>query len=402
VASPACRNPLENPVKVLSRAMLMLALVLAAINLRPGITSLAPLIERIATELSLSRGLISLTTALPVLCMGLLAPLAPRLALRFGLERTIALCLGLIGCALLLRLAGQASPVLIGSAVLLGAGIAVAGPLLSGFIKRYFAEQMGHAVGWYSFSMAIGGAAGAVLTAPVTQLLADRWNYGLAFWTLPALLGLVFWLCLPNRADSAAEVGSTAGLPWREPRAWLISGFFAIQAGLFYALATWVVARYHEAGLSLLHSNSLFSLSMLVGLPSSFVLPWLAQRFDNRYQLLLFCGLCSALCLGMISLLPTFVPELWAVLCGVGLGGSFALSLVLPLYEARTPLAVSRWTAMMLCAGYSMASLTPILTGLGRDLAGDYRPPFMVLTGLALLMTFLAWRLSQRPMKAAA
>ena len=58
----------------------MLALVLAAINLRPGITSFAPLIERIAEELSLSRGLISLTTALPVLLMGLLAPLAPRLA----------------------------------------------------------------------------------------------------------------------------------------------------------------------------------------------------------------------------------------------------------------------------------------------------------------------------------
>ena len=46
----------------------MLALVLAAINLRPGITSFAPLIERIAEELALSRGLISLTTALPVLC----------------------------------------------------------------------------------------------------------------------------------------------------------------------------------------------------------------------------------------------------------------------------------------------------------------------------------------------
>ena len=45
----------------------MLALVLAAINLRPGITSFAPLIERIAHELNLSRSLISLTTALPVL-----------------------------------------------------------------------------------------------------------------------------------------------------------------------------------------------------------------------------------------------------------------------------------------------------------------------------------------------
>ncbi len=381
-------------MKPLSRALLMLALVLAAINLRPGITSLAPLIERIALELSLSRSLISLATALPVLCMGLLAPLAPRLALRFGLERVITVCLALIGVALLARLGSRASLVLIGSAVAMGAGIAVAGPLLSGFIKRHFHDQMGRVVAWYSLSMTIGGAAGAVLTTPVTQWLGDRWHLGLAFWALPAWLAVVLWLRLPNRAEPAGEA-ARGGLPWAEPRAWLITAFFALQAGLFYALTTWLVARYHEAGLSLLRSNSLFSLFMLVGLPSAFVLPWLAQRFDNRYRLLLACGVISAICLGMISFQPTLLPEAWAALLGLGLSGSFALSLVLPLYEAHTPLAVSRWTAMMLFAGYSLASLTPVLAGLGRDLAGNYQVPFMIITCLALVMSLLAWLLGR-------
>ena len=380
--------------------MLLLALVLAAINLRPGITSLAPLIERIAEELSLSRTLISLTTALPVLCMGLLAPFAPRLAMRFGLERTIALCLGVIALALLLRLAGQLSVLLIGSAVLLGAAIAVAGPLLSGFIKRYFAGQMGRVVGWYSLGMAIGGASGAVLTVPVTRSLGDDWSLGLAFWALPALAGLVLWWRMPNQVEQeeVAQVGG--GLPWRRPRAWLISCFFAIQAGLFYALATWAVARYHEAGLSLLRSNTLFSLSMLMGLPSAFLLPWLAQRFQNRYAVLLACGLLSSLSLAMITFAPTLLPEVWAVCIGFSLGGSFALSLVLPLYEAGSPLAVSRWTAMMLCLGYCLACLTPILSGLARDMSGNYQLPFMVLTGLALLMTALAWLMRRSPRRA--
>ena len=380
--------------------MLLLALVLAAINLRPGITSLAPLIERIAEELSLSRTLISLTTALPVLCMGLLAPFAPRLAMRFGLERTIALCLGVIALALLLRLAGQRSVLWIGSAVLVGAAIAVAGPLLSGFIKRYFAGQMGRVVGWYSLGMAIGGASGAVLTVPVTRSLGDDWSLGLAFWALPALAGLVLWWRMPNQVEQeeVAQVGG--GLPWRRPRAWLISCFFAIQAGLFYALATWAVARYHEAGLSLLRSNTLFSLSMLMGLPSAFLLPWLAQRFQNRYALLLACGLLSSLSLAMITFAPTLLPEVWAVCIGFSLGGSFALSLVLPLYEAGSPLAVSRWTAMMLCLGYCLACLTPILSGLARDMSGNYQLPFMVLTGLALLMTALAWLMRRSPRRA--
>lgn len=380
-----------------SRALLLLALVVAAINLRPGITSLAPLIERIADELALSRSLISLTTALPVLSMGLLAPFAPRLALRVGLERTIALCMGVIAAALLMRLAGQSSVVLIASAVLLGAAIAIAGPLLSGFIKRHFAGQMGTVVGWYSLSMAIGGASGAVLTAPATQLFGGSWPQGLAVWALPAVLGLLLWLCLPSQAEPADAAEAGSGLPWKQPRAWLISCFFALQAGLFYALATWAVARYHEAGLTLLHSNALFSISMLMGMPSAFLLPWLAQRFGNRYGLLVACGVVASVSLAMITFVPTFAPELWAVTIGLGLGGSFALSLVLPLYEAGSPLAVSRWTAMMLCMGYSMACLTPVLTGLARDLAGHYQLPFMVLTSLALLMTGLAWVMRRGP-----
>ncbi|MBS7660926.1 MFS transporter [Pseudomonas lalucatii] len=372
-----------------------MALLLAAVNLRPGITSLAPLIERIAAELALSRGLISLTTALPVLCMGLLAPLAPRLAVLLGLERTITLCMGAIAAALLLRLGGDASAVLIASAVLLGAGIAVAGPLLSGFIKRYFVEQMGRVVAWYSLGMAVGGAAGAVLTASATHWFGERWTHGLALWALPALLAMGAWLCVPNRGEPSDREEARACLPWDQPRAWLISTFFAIQAGLFYALATWVVARYHEAGLSLLRSNGLFSLSMLTGLPSSFLFPWLAQRFGHRYGLLQACGLLACLSLAMITFAPTLLPELWAVVIGLSLGGAFALSLVLPLYEAHTPLAVSRWTSMMLCAGYCMASLAPVLTGLARDLAGSYQPAFAVLTGLASLMSLLAWRLGK-------
>jgi len=372
----------------------MLALVLGAINLRPGITSLAPLIERIAAELSLSRGLISLTTALPVLCMGLLAPLAPRLAVRFGLERVIAGCLGLIGLALAARLGSHHSAVLIGSAAALGAGIAIAGPLMSGFIKRHFHDHVGRVVAWYALSMTVGGAAGAVLTEPVVVLAQGGWHLGLAAWGIPAGVAMLLWLCLPNRAEKAEE-GGAAGLPWREPRAWLITAFFAIQAGLFYALATWLVARYGEAGFSSLRSNSLFSLFMLMGLPSSFVLPWLAQRFGNRYHLLLACGFISTLCLAMITFAPTQVPELWALLLGLGLSGSFSLAMVLPLYEVNSSLAVSRWTAMMLFAGYSLGSLTPVLAGLGRDLAGDYQGPFMVITALASLLCVLAWLLGR-------
>ncbi|PZW71105.1 CP family cyanate transporter-like MFS transporter [Pseudomonas sp. URMO17WK12:I1] len=384
-------------MKPVSRALLLLALVAAAVNLRPGITSLAPLIERIAQELSLSRGFISLTTALPVLCMGLLAPLAPRLAVRLGLERTITLCLGAIALALVLRLVSHSSTILVGSAVLLGGAIAIAGPLLSGFIKRHFAGRMGQVLAWYSLSMAIGGAIGVVLTMPVAQLFGDDWSYGLAIWAVPAVLAVVIWCCLPKQhAEPLSQEDASAGLPWREGRAWLISAYFALQAGLFYAVATWTVARYQEAGLSAMHSNTLFSLAMLMGLPSSFVLPMLVQRF-NRYLLMVGCGSLTLVSLVMITFAPTFIPEFWALTLGFGMSGSFALSLLLPIYEAGSPMAVSRWTAMMQGMGYSVACLTPVLSGLARDMAGTYQVPFMVLTGMAAVMVLPAWLMRKGP-----
>lgn len=376
-----------------SRLLLLLALVAASLNLRPGITSLAPLIERIAAELALSRASISLTTVLPVMFMGLLAPLAPRLALRVGLERTLLGCLLLIGLALSLRLFATSSQVLIGSAALVGIGIALAGPLMSGFIKRYFAQGLGAAIGWFSLSMSVGGASGVVLTQPLAQAFADRWPLALAFWAVPALLAALLWLRLPNR-DEPAGPAPAGGLPWTVPRAWLITAFFALQSGLFYALSTWLVARYGEAGLSTLRSNGLLSLFMLAGMPCSFLVPWLAHRGVSRLLLLGGCSTLALLCLLLIALAPGFQPELTAALLGIALSSAFALALILPMYEANSPLEVSRWTAMMLSVGYTLACLMPLLVGVLRDLSGGYRLPFTVLALMpaAMLLVILALR----------
>ena len=113
------------------------------------------------------------------------------------------------------------------------------------------------------------------------------------------MLALLIWWRLPNQPEPAVE--SRTGLPWREPRAWLVSIYFALQAGLFYALATWLVARYHEVGFSLLQSNAFFSGFMLIGLPSAFIMPWLAQRFGRRHLLMACCGVLATVCLLLIA-----------------------------------------------------------------------------------------------------
>jgi len=377
-----------------SRFLLLAALLLAAVNLRPAITSLSPVIERIAEELSLSRALISLTTALPVLCMGLLAPLAPRLALRFGLVRTVFVCLLLITFALLLRLIAHIPAVLIGTALLAGAAIAIAGPLLSGFVKQYFAWQNSGVLAAFSLAIALGAGFGAVLGLPITYLLGNDWAKGLAFWALPALMAVLLWWRLPNHKPQESE--QNGKLPWHLGRAWLIAGFFAIQAGLYFALTTWLLARYLEVGFSDLRAHFLFDSFMLVYLPSAWLFPWLAQRLHAHYLLLLLSAIGSLLCLLAISIFPYWWPEFFTLTLGTCLSGAFSLCLLLPLQEVQSPLAVSRLSAMMLCAGYSLGSLSPILLGAGRDLFGNYQMPFLLLCLLALLMSIIAAGLQPR------
>lgn len=68
-----------------------------------------------------------------------------------------------------------------------------------------------------------------------------------------------------------------------------------------------------------------------------------------------------------------------AAILGVGLGGGFALGLVLLVDHAHTPAVSGRLTAMSFLVSYGAAALSPMLLGALRDATGGYRLPFMVL-----------------------
>ena len=75
------------------------AIVLVAANLRPAVVGVGPLLAEIQTSEGLSGTAAGVLTALPLLCFGLLAPLAPVLARRIGIEwallvALVVLCVG--------------------------------------------------------------------------------------------------------------------------------------------------------------------------------------------------------------------------------------------------------------------------------------------------------------------
>ena len=59
-------------------ALMLVTILLVALNLRLAITSVPPLVERIGADLDLNRTWTGALTTLPVLCMGVFAPVAQR------------------------------------------------------------------------------------------------------------------------------------------------------------------------------------------------------------------------------------------------------------------------------------------------------------------------------------
>jgi len=83
--------------------LFLFALILAAFNLRPGITSVSPVLHGITKELGMSSTSASLLTSIPLLCFGFCSLFAGRLANRYQSEKVITFFIACIGIATFLR-----------------------------------------------------------------------------------------------------------------------------------------------------------------------------------------------------------------------------------------------------------------------------------------------------------
>ena len=182
----AGRSAMRAPVR---GRLLVVAIFLVALNLRATLASVPPLVQTIRVDLGLSAATAGLLTTLPVLCMGVFAPVAQRVAQRIGREATVALALVVLLVGLLVRLAGEHLSLLFLGALLGGAGIALCGTVLPGIVKEFFANRPGLVTGVYLFAMMAGATVAAAVAVPLADALGS-WQRSLAFWSVLAVLGL--------------------------------------------------------------------------------------------------------------------------------------------------------------------------------------------------------------------
>lgn len=379
-------SPAISPSTTWQRGLLLASLMLIALNLRPALSSLSPLLRQIESSTGLSSSAIGLLTTLPVLCLGLFAPLAPRLARRWGSERTLGAILALLAVGIVLRSLLPPAGLFLGS-LIAGACIGILGVLLPSLVKRDFPAQAGQLMGLYTMMLCIGAALAAGATAPLAEAFDGHWQPALAIWALVAVVALLVWLPQLRQPPLAAAHRSQGSSLWRNRLAWQITLYMGLQSSLAYIVFGWLPTLLMDRGLGMVQAGLMLSGSVMTQLVSALTAPWLATRGnDQRLAIVVAMTLTLAGLLGCLYA-PLGSLWLWAVVLGLGQGATFSLALALLVLRSRDAETAGRLSGMAQGAGYSLASLGPLLVGIIHDATHGWAPMGVLFTVIAVLAT---------------
>ncbi len=372
--------------------------MLSALNLRPAITSLGALLEEVRDGLGMSGTAAGVLTSVPPFCFALFGVMAPRLARRFGAGAVVCAGMAAIATGLAIRpYTGTVAGFLAASALAL-MGIAVSNVLMPVIVKRWFPDRVGSMTGLYSMALALGTAAAAAVTVPMTEVLGGSWRSGLAVWAVLAAAAVVPWIPLVRErgpahayreAPSARGTSSTGSSReavgvlriTRSRTAWALAVFFGLQATAAYVTMGWMAQIFRDAGVPAGAAGLLLAVTMAMGVPLAFVIPRVATRLPHQGPIVIALGVCGLVGYAGLYLAPAGGAWIWAVLLGIA-NCAFPLALTMVGMRARTGAGVAQLSAFAQSTGYLISIPGPLLVGVLYQHSGGWGLPIALMAGL--------------------
>ncbi|KKE80224.1 MULTISPECIES: CynX/NimT family MFS transporter [Bacillaceae] len=363
--------------------LLISGIVLIALNLRPAITSVGPIIGSIQADVGLSSSSAGLLTSLPVIAFAIMSPLAPSLANRLSNEW--AMLIGLLMLFIGISIRSNSIVILLFSGTLLvGLGIAVLNVLLPSFIKDKFPHKIGLMTSLYTTAMGVIAAAASGLSVPIADGLNLGWKVALFIWGIPTLLALfnIFYLARKGNSDQHMERKfiRTNKKMWKSPLAWQVAIFMGTQSFLFYSTISWLPTILNDQGVSMATAGWMLSFTQFIGLPASFLVPVIAEKFRNQQGVVISIIISSFLGYGGLLLgTTTTMMVISCTFIGFTLAGAFSLALTLIGLRARTAIEAAELSGMAQTLGYLLAATGPLLIGFLNDISNGWTLPLIVI-----------------------
>lgn len=354
-----------------SRLVLIAALILISINLRPMLTGLGPVLDSIRDSLGLSGAAIGMLITLPILCFGAFAPFVPHLLRFTSAERLILMAMGVliagIGLRSLFGTLGLFAGTFIG-----GAAISIIMVLLPSIIKQRFPSNAGSMMGVYSTALCVGAAIAAAVAVPLETLLGS-WRWALAFWLFPVIVTIPVWLPHVPKKPVTPQL-KRAPLPKlrNNKLAWQITLMMGLQSAIAYCVFGWLPVILIDRGMSALTAGFALSTALAIQLISSPIAPWLATRGkDQRFT---FTSMLVLTFLGLMAVFYAPLSWIWVatVVLGLGMGGTFSISLALLVLRAPNALVATALSGMAQGVGYTIAGIAPLLMGFLHEFTGGW------------------------------
>lgn len=382
--------------------LLVVAVVLFALNMRAGVTSIAPVLQEIQGGLHMSDSLAGLLTSLPTLIFALVGLITPLASRTLGLHSTmlvamVALSLGLIVRAFM----GGSAGFLVFTIVAL-AGIAITNVLMPAFIKTHFPAKIPTYTAVYSTALTAMAFLSSVVVAPMSHSMSTGWRGAVGFWGLLAVLAVVpagilvalqkkHRLAVGDGAAAGDGVGDGAGasgaanaditadadvanaaagaepaklwVMFRSKKACALALFFGLQSLHAFVQMGWLAQIFRDYGVSQNYAGMLAGLMQLLSIPGAMLAPALLGKVKNPRLLVAgTAAIAAPAYLGML-LAPASVPWLWVILFALA-NTTFPMALTLIGWSGRSGDTTALLSSFVQSFGFLIASLGPLLVGI--------------------------------------
>lgn len=378
--------------------ILLIGIVLIGANLRAPLTSVGALIPFIRDDLGVSNALVGTVTTLPLLAFALVSPFVPKIANRFGMEKTIFVSMLILIAGIILRsITGVAT--LFSGTMLIGVAIAFGNVLLPGLIKMSFPLKIGLITAFYAVSMNLFGAFASGLSVPISNIGNLGWQGALGAWVLLAVIALIVWsLQLKNQVDLPKfDTNQTTKKTnmWKSKTAWQVTVFMGLQSLMFYTVLTWLPEILQLNGYSSSGAGWMLSIMQFALIPMTFVVPILAGKLANQKNLSIIVG--SLFILGVLGLIQghAVVIVIAVMFLGIASGSAFSLSMMFFTLRTKDGYEASELSGMAQSIGYLLAATGPMLFGGLFDLTGSWSIPLfmlLIVASIILIVGTLAGR----------
>lgn len=348
-------------------ALPLVGILLLAINLRPAITVVGPIITEVGHDLALSASELGLLGALPIATFGAVSAFVQIFIGRFGVERvTAAAMIVLTGATVLRSWPGPDANLWVGT-ILIGAAIAVGNVAVPVFVKRAFPEKAATITAVYVAVLGVCAGLAAALAVPIAQASDLGWRMSLGIWAVLAVLAVIYWA---SQALRAARIAGGSSVPlgeervnlWRSPVAWQLAFYMGVQSSVFYVSLTWLPTVEQHLGFSAVTAGWHMFLLQISAVAGNLLAPvFMRIGPDERFATVL-PAVFFLIALAGLYWAPA-AALLWVSVLGAGTGSAFVVSLSLMATRAKHVATAGQLSAMSQGVGYAVAAVVLFTAG---------------------------------------